>query len=136
MTHLIPHFYATLHRLKAVENARRGAAMKDFLKPALVMGGMLILAVSVRVAAFVHQSGVNAPATEAAPIAATAADGGCAVRQVKMPCFQHANPEAAPMAPVPLQSGPASAETIASQGLRSAAQQAKFPCLQHKNPRS
>jgi hypothetical protein len=137
MTHLISNFYAALHRLETVENARRGEAMKDFLKPALVMGGMLVLAVSVRVAAFVHLPSETEAATDSAPIAAAAADRGCAVRQVKMPCFQHANPEGAAMAPVPLQSGPAAAETIASQDLRCATQQVKFPCLRHKeDPRS
>ena len=108
--------------------------MKDFLKTTLVLGSILALGLSVRVAAFVHMHGDTAAVTDPAPIAA--ADRGCAVRQVKMPCFRHAKPEGGAMASVPLQSGPAGAETITSQDVRCAVQQVKFPCLQHTDPRS
>jgi len=108
--------------------------MKDFLKATLVLGSMLALVLGARVAIYAHLHADTAAVTDPAPIAA--ADRGCAVRQVKMPCFQNANPEGGAMAPVPRQSGSAGAETIASQDMRCAVQQVKFPCLQHTDPRS
>jgi hypothetical protein len=134
MTHLIPNFYATLHRLNAVENAKRGEAMKDFLKTSMVLVALLALFMSLRFALFAPLHREMLAATVPAPIAD--AEGGCAVRPVKMPCFRHANPEGGVVAAVPLQSGSADAATIATQDVRCAAQQAKFPCLHHKTPRS
>jgi hypothetical protein len=108
--------------------------MKDFLKGALMMGGMLALVLVVRIAAFVPLHIETAAATDPAPNAA--AGSGCGVMAVKMPCFREASPEHRDKASAPLQRGPADAATIASQDLRCAAQQAKFPCLHHKDPRS
>jgi hypothetical protein len=134
MPYSLPYFYGRLLKVKTVENANRGEAMKDFLKGALVIAGMLALVVIARVAIVARQFNLPMAVKDPAPIAAV--DGGCAVRQVKMPCFRHANPEGGAMAPVPLQSGSAGAESIASQDMRCAVQQVKFPCLQHTDPRS
>ena len=108
--------------------------MKDFLKTSMVLVALLALFMGVRFALFapLHREMLAAPVP--APIAA--ADRDCAVRQVKMPCLRHVNPEGAALAPVPLQSGPAGTETIAVQDARCAVQQAKFPCLQHTDSRS
>jgi len=108
--------------------------MKDFLKATAVLGGMLALVISARVAIYAHLHADTAAVTDPAPIAA--ADRGCAVRQVKMPCLRHANPERGAMVSAPLQTGSAGAETIASQDTRCAVQQVKFPCLQLTGPRS
>ena len=108
--------------------------MKDFLKTSMVLLTLLALFMGVRFAFFAPLHREILTATVPVPIAA--ADSGCAVRQVKMPCFRHANPERAAMAPAPLQSASAGTETIAVQDARCAAQQAKFPCLHHKDPRS
>ena len=108
--------------------------MKDFLKTSMVLVALLALFMGVRIALFAPLHREMLAATVPAPIAA--ADRGCAVRQVKMPCFQHANPEGGVVAPVPLQSAPAGAETIATKDMRCATQQAKFPCLQHTDSRS
>ena len=108
--------------------------MKDFVKGALLLGGLLALILGARVALFVPLHSEATAVTDPAPIAAT--DGGCAVRQVKMPCFRQANPEGRAMAPAPRQSESAGAETIAAQDARCAVQQVKFPCLQPTDPRS
>jgi hypothetical protein len=134
MPHSLPHFYGSLPKVKTVENVRRGEAMKDFLKGALLMIGVLALVLGVRFAAFFPLHGEAMAVKDPAPIAA--ADGGCAVRQVKMPCFRHANPEGGAMASVPLQSRSADSETIAAQDARCAVRQVKMPCFQHADRRS
>jgi len=98
------------------------------------MGGMLPLILVVRVLAFVPLYHETMALKEAAPIAA--ADRGCGVMAVKMPCFRHTNPEGGAMASVSLQRGSAGAKTIAAQDARCTVQQVKFPCLQHTGPRS
>ena len=60
--------------------------MKDFLKGALVIGGMLALVMGVRLAASWPLHHEAMAVTDPAPIAA--ADGGCSAQQVKMPCLQ------------------------------------------------
>jgi hypothetical protein len=134
MPHSLPHFYGDLIKVKAVENANEGVAMKDLLKAALLLGGMLTLILIARVTAFVPMHSEANAAQDPAPIATS--DSGCAVRQVKMPCFRHANPESRAMAPVRRESGPKDVETILSQDIRCAMQQVKFPCLQHTDWRS
>jgi len=61
--------------------------MKDFLKAALVMGGMLALAMIVRVMVFVPLHSDIAAVKDPAPLAT--ANGGCAAQQTKTPCLQH-----------------------------------------------
>ena len=108
--------------------------MKDILKAALVIAVMLALVVIGRVAIVARQFNQPMAVEDPAPIAA--ADRGCGVMAVKMPCLRHANPESRAMASLPLQSGPADAETIAARDTRCGVQQVKFPCLQHTDPRS
>lgn len=108
--------------------------MKDFFKVALLIVGMLVLVLSLRVAAFVHLHSDTTAVKDPAPIAAT--DGGCGVMAVKMPCFRHANPEGRAMASVSRQSGSVGAETNAAQDIRCAARQVKMPCFQNANLRS
>jgi hypothetical protein len=134
MSHLIPDFYATLHRLKAVENARRSAAMKDFVKATLVLGAMLALVLSARVAAFAYLHSETAAVTRPAPIAA--ANGGCGETAVKFPCLRQAAPEGRATASAPRQSGSAESQTIAAPDTRCAVRQVKMPCFQHTGLRS
>jgi hypothetical protein len=89
MTHSLPYFYAGLLKVEAVESINRGEAMKDFLKGALLMIGVLALVLGVRFAAFVHLPNEAMAVKDPAPIAA--ADRGCTVQQMKMPCFQPAD---------------------------------------------
>ena len=107
--------------------------MKDLLKMAMVAVALLALFMVVRIALFVPLHHEMLGARETAPIEAT--DRDCAVRQVKMPCFRHANPEVQAMASVPLQSGAADAETIAARDTHCAARQVKFPCFQNTDRR-
>jgi cytochrome bd-type quinol oxidase subunit 1 len=128
MAHSLPRFYAALPTVKAVEYAKRGDAMKDFFKAALWMAGLLALVIGVRVAAFVNLHH-EALGTEN-PAAMAAMDGGCAVTDVKMPCFRKANPETA----APRQS--ADLGTVVPQDPRCAARAVKMPCLQGADKRS
>ena len=107
--------------------------MKDLVRAALVLGSMLALVLGARVAIYTHQHSDTAAVMDPAPIAAAERD--CGVMAVKMPCFRHANPQGGATASAPVQSGPASAETIAAREARCAAQQVKFPCL-HTDSRS
>jgi hypothetical protein len=70
MTHSLPYFYGSLLKVKTVENAIRGLAMKDFVKGALVIIAVLALVLSVRVAFFAHLHGDIAAVNDAAPFAA------------------------------------------------------------------
>lgn len=111
--------------------------MRDFFKATLLLSSILALILIARVAAFVPLHSDVTAVKDPAPIAA--ADRGCAVRQVKMPCFRQANREGGAMATVPLQSAAAAAAdagTIAARDTRCAALQVKFPCLQHSDWRS
>jgi hypothetical protein len=108
--------------------------MRDFVKATLVLGGLLALVLIARILAFGPLHSEATAVKDPAQIAA--ADRGCAVRQVKMPCFRHANPEGRAIAPAPRQSGSAGAEAIAAQDARCAVQQVKFPCLQPTDRRS
>ena len=111
--------------------------MKDFVKGAMLMGGVLGLVLLVRVLAFAPLQHETIAVKEAAPIAA--ADRGCGVMAVKMPCFRHASPEGGAMASAPRQSGSAGATdsgTIAAQDARCAVRQVKMPCFQHADRRS
>jgi hypothetical protein len=137
MPHFLPHFYGSLHTVKAVEYVKRGGAMKEFIKGALLTAGVLALAMGVRIAAFVPLHGQNAAVAAESPVAA--ADTGCAVRQVKMPCFRQAGPESQDVPPVQRHGEPAEAAvpgTIAAQDARCAARQVKMPCFQHSDKRS
>jgi hypothetical protein len=64
--------------------------MKDFLRAALVLGVLLALGLSARVAAYAYLHGDATLVAGPTPIAA--ADRGCAVQQVKFPCLQHTDP--------------------------------------------
>jgi hypothetical protein len=141
MPHSLPYFYGSLRKVKTVENLITGETMKDFLRATrnFLLGAMVVVAVlalfmGVRFALFVPLHNETIGAKDPALIAA--ADRGCGVMAVKMPCFRHAYPESRAMASVPLQSGSADAETIAAQDARCAVQQVKFPCLQPTDPRS
>ena len=137
MTHSLPYFYGSLLKVETVENVRRGEAMKDFLKWALLTGSVLALVLGVRVAVFLPEHLETVTVTDPTPIAA--ADGGCAVTAVKMHCLRNANPEVQAMASVPRQSGAAGAadsESIAAQTMRCAARQVKIPCVQPADRRS
>ena len=141
MPHSLPFFYGSLRKVKTVENVITGETMKDFLRATrnflqmvVVAIAVLALFIGIRFALFVPLHNETIGVKDPAPIAAS--DGGCAVRQVKMPCFRNANPEGGAMTSVPLQSVSAGAETIASQDMRCAVQQVKFPCLQPTDPRS
>jgi hypothetical protein len=137
MPYSLPHFYGGLFKVETVESGIGGKAMKDFVKATLVMGGLLALAMTVRVAAFAHLPNPAMAVKDPAPIAA--ADKGCGVMAVKMPCFRHANPEGWAMASVPRQSGSADAAgsaTIAAHDTRCAVRQVKMPCLQPTDRRS
>ena len=72
MPHSLPYFYASLPKVKTVENAIRGLAMKDFVKGALVVVAVLALVLAVRVAFFAHLHSDIAAANDMAPF--TAAD--------------------------------------------------------------
>jgi len=108
--------------------------MKDFLQTAMVAIAALALFIGVRVAYFLPLHNEVIGMKDAAPIAA--ADSGCGVMAVKMPCFRHANPEGQTTASVPVQSSPADAETMAARDTRCAARQVKFPCFQNTDKRS
>ena len=110
--------------------------MKDFVKATLVLGAMLALVLSARVAAFGYLHSEATAAKEPAPIAA--AVSGCAERHVKMPCLRHAAPEGPAMASVALQGGSAGTDpqTIAARDPRCAVRQVKMPCFQHTELRS
>jgi len=87
MTHSLPFFYGNLPKVESVEILGTGATMKDFLKAALVLGMVLALGLSARVAAYAY---LHSDATDAKrPTSVAAADSGCAARQVKFPCLQH-----------------------------------------------
>jgi hypothetical protein len=129
MAHSLPHFYEGLPTVKAVEYVKRGNAMKDFFKAALLMVGLLVLGMTVRVAAFVHLN--NEALVAENPAAVAVADGGCAVRDVKMSCFRSANQEAG----APRQSAESDA-TVVPQDPRCAARAIKMPCLQGADKRS
>jgi hypothetical protein len=90
MPHSLPYFYGSLRKVKTVENVNRGEAMKDFLKGALLMIGVLALILGVRFAAFFSIHHEAMAVKDPAPI--TAADRGCTVQQAKMPCLQHTDP--------------------------------------------
>ena len=89
MTHSLPHFYGSLLKVKTVEIAIRGEAMKDFVKGALVIVAVLALVLGVRFAAFFPLHSEATAVKNPAPVAA--ADRGCAVEQAKMPCLQSAD---------------------------------------------
>jgi hypothetical protein len=134
MSYSLPLFYAGLLRVKTVDSVIGGDAMKDFLQGAAVIVTLLALFMGVRIALFVPLHNEMIGVKDPAPIAA--ADGGCGVMQVKMPCFRHAKLETAS---VPRQSGSAGsagAETVTARDTRCAEQQVKFPCLQHTDSRS
>ena len=102
--------------------------MKDFFKAALLMVGLLVLGMTVRVAAFVHLN--NEALVAENPVALAATDGGCAVMDVKMPCFRRGSPEGG--AP----SRSEDSETFVPQDPRCAARAVKMPCLQGADKRS
>jgi len=111
--------------------------MKDFLKAAVALGVLLALGLSARVAAFAYMHNETMAMKDPAPI--VAADKGCGVMAVKMPCFRQANPEGGAVASVPRQSGSAGATgsgTIAAKDTRCAVRQVKMPCLQPTDRRS
>ena len=108
--------------------------MKDFVKATLVLGAMLALVLSARVAAFGYLHSETAAVTRPAPIAA--ADRGCGLMAVKFPCFRHASPEGRATASAPRQSGSAESQIIAAQDTRCAVRQVKMPCFQHTELRS
>ena len=108
--------------------------MKDFVKATLVLGAMLALVLSARVAAFGYLHSETAAVTRPAPIAA--ADRGCGLMAVKFPCFRHASPGGRATASAPRQSGSAESQTIAAQNTRCAVRQVKMPCFQHTELRS
>ena len=111
--------------------------MKDFVKATLVLGAMLALVLSARVAAFGYLHSETAAVTRPAPIAA--ADRGCGLMAVKFPCFRHASPEGRTTASAPRQTGSAGTanpQTIAGQNTRCAVRQVKMPCFQHTESRS
>jgi hypothetical protein len=137
MAHSLPYFYGSLRKVKTVESAIGGEAMKDFLKWALLTGSVLALVLGVRVAVFLPQHLETVSVKDPAPIAA--ADGGCAVTAVKMHCSRDANPESQAMASGPRQGGSARADdsqTIEEQNMRCAARQVRIPCLQQTDRRS
>jgi hypothetical protein len=83
----LPHFYGSLLKVKTVENAIGGEAMKEFVKGALLLAGVLVLVLGVRFAAFFPLHSEATAVMDPAPIAA--ADGSCAMTAAKMPCLQH-----------------------------------------------
>jgi hypothetical protein len=116
-----------LPRMNAVECAKGGNAMKDFLKAVLAMGSLLTLVLGVRVAAFFHIPD-TALATQDSPVVAST-DGGCAVMNVKMPCFRQAKSAADALR----QS--VDSETFVPQDPRCATRAIKMPCLQGADKR-
>jgi hypothetical protein len=69
MPHSLPYFYGILRKLKTVEYARRGVAMKDLLKATLVIAGMLALVVIARVAIVARQFNQPMAVKDQAPVA-------------------------------------------------------------------
>jgi hypothetical protein len=70
MPYSLPYFYGSLRKVKTVENARRGVAMKEFLKGALLTVVVLALVLGIRFAAFFPRHSEAMAMKDPAPIAA------------------------------------------------------------------
>jgi hypothetical protein len=75
MAHSLPYFYGSLPKVKTVENVRRGEAMKDFLKGALMTVVALALVLGIRFAAFVHLPNEAMAVNDPVPVATASRAG-------------------------------------------------------------